>query len=78
MPSNIFIVAACNPNRSNSLATHANKEHEIETWVKGTYTVQKLHPAMKSLMWDYGSLNDEQESHYINEKMIMVNINFDL
>ena len=28
-------------------------------------------------MWNYGSLNDEQEKDYIKEKMIMVNKEFD-
>jgi len=28
-------------------------------------------------MWNYGSLNDEQESDYVKAKMIMVNKDFD-
>ena len=28
-------------------------------------------------MWNYGSLNDEQEADYIKAKMIMVNKDFD-
>ena len=71
-------MAACNPHRGNSLAVHANTENKAETWVKGSYYVQKLHPTMRFLMWDYGSLNDEQESHYIKAKMVMVNIDFDM
>lgn len=78
IPSNIFIVAACNPHRGNSLAPHANNEDDIETWVRGTYNVQKLHPTMRFLMWEYGSLNDEQEMHYIKAKMVMVNIGFNM
>ena len=27
-------------------------------------------------MWDYGSLNDEQEAAYVRAKMIMVNEDF--
>ena len=29
-------------------------------------------------MWDYGSLNEEQESHYIEAKMVMINNEFDM
>ena len=38
--------------------------------------MRKLHPTLKFLMWNYGSLNDEQESDYIKAKMIMVNKDF--
>ena len=74
LPSNIFLVAACNPHRGNSLAIHENKdEHKAETWVRGSYYVQQLHPTLSFLMWDYGSLNKDQESAYVKAKMIMVN-----
>ena len=35
--------------------------------------MQKLHPTFKFLIWNYGSLNDEQEADYIKEKMKMIN-----
>ena len=76
LPSNIFLIAACNPHRGNSLIVHQNKwdeYSETETWFRGSYYVQKLHPTLKFLMWNYGSLNDEQEADYIKEKMKMVN-----
>ena len=77
LPSNIFLVAACNPHRGNSLAIYENKdEHKAETWIRGSYYVQKLHPTLKFLMWDYGSLNKEQELAYVEAKMIMVNEDF--
>ena len=47
------------------------------TWFRGSYNVQKLHPTLKFLMWNYGSLSDAQERDYIKEKMIMVNKDFD-
>ena len=78
LPANIFLIAACNPHRGNSLAVHENnKENISETWIRGTYYVQQLHPTMKFLMWDYGSLNDVQELAYIKAKMEMANENFD-
>lgn len=60
------------------MIVHTNKEHEVDTWVRGSYYVQKLHPTMRFVMWDYGSLNAEQESHYIEAKMVMVNNEFDM
>ena len=90
LPSNIFLVAACNPHRGNSLDVHGYREdlevpvHNIhqdgpkeEMWFRGSYYVHKLHPTLKLLMWNYGSLNDEQEADYIEEKMNMVNADFD-
>ena len=44
----------------------------METWVRGTYYVRALHPTLKHLMWDYGSLDQSQERDYINEGMQMM------
>lgn len=68
IPENVFIVAACNPHRGNSLASH-------KTWVRSTYYVRPLHPTLKCLMWDYGALNQHQERDYVNAKMKMINKN---
>ena len=70
IPDNVFIVAACNPHRSNSLASHSSQK---ETWVRGSYYVRQLHPTLHFLMWDYGSLDENQERDYINAKMKMLN-----
>ena len=79
LPDNVFLVAACNPQRSNSLIVHESKEeYKRETWVRGSYYVKKLHPTLRFLMWDYGSLDDEQESAYVVAKMVMANENFDM
>ena len=69
IPNNVFIVAACNPHRGNSLASHRQKK----TWVRGAYYVRQLHPTLHFLMWDYGSLDEDQEREYINVKMKMHN-----
>ena len=60
-------MAACNPHRGNSLATH-------QAWLRGTYNVRPLHPTLKLLMWDYGALDKHQERDYVNAKMKMINI----
>ena len=65
----MFIVAACNPNRGNSLALHS----QDETWIQAAYYVRQLHPTLRFLMWDYGSLDKHQEKYYINAKMDMFN-----
>ena len=69
IPENVFIVAACNPNRGNSLSSHGQKE----TWIRGAYYVRQLHPTLCYLMWDYGSLDEHQERDYINAKMRILN-----
>ena len=68
IPENVFIVAACNPQRGNSLVSHRQKE----TWIRGTYYVRQLHPTLHLLMWDYGSLDKDQEREYIKAKMKML------
>eukprot|EP00731_Ephydatia_muelleri_P036542 Em0275g1a len=67
IPSNLFIVAACNPHRGNSLAF---KQH---SWVRGSYSVHQLPPTLRLLTWDYGSLNTGQENDYIWEKLKLLN-----
>ena len=73
IPRNIFIIAACNPHRGDSLAIHAETSNDNESWLKGTYYVRKLHPTLRFLMWDYGSLNEHQEIEYVHAKMAMLN-----
>jgi len=80
IPKNIFIIAACNPHRGNSLAalTVANagrlrviNDYSADTWIMDSYFVQKLHPTLAHLMWDYGSLDEGQEEQYILSKVDM-------
>ena len=70
----MFIIAACNPHRGDSLAVHTETSSDTESWLKGTYYVHKLHPTLQFLMWDYGSLNEHQELQYVYAKMAMLNI----
>jgi len=88
LPSNIFIVAACNPHRGNSLAIHTKGDDieqqkyqegsKTEKWFKGSYYVQKLHPTLRFLLWNYGQLDAGQEADYVNAKMIMINKHFEM
>ncbi len=56
------MVAACNPHRGNSVASH-------KQWLNTTYFVHPLHPTLKLLRWDYGALDSHQEFYYIQAKM---------
>ena len=67
IPENMFVVAACNPHRGNSLASHVQ-----DRWLRGSYYVRPLHPSLQLIMWDYGSLDSAQERDYINAKMKML------
>lgn len=73
IPPNIFIIAACNPHRANSLAILDDQTSiataSKETWVRGSYYVQKLPPTFQFLLWDYVALDDEQEREYIRAKL---------
>ena len=77
IPKNLFIVAACNPHRGNSLAalTVANvryiNDNSDATWLMDSYYVRQLHPTLAQLMWDYGSLDEGQEGQYVQAKVNM-------
>lgn len=71
IPFNVFIIAACNPHRGNSLAP----TRPDETWVRGSYYVHRLHPTLRYLMWDYGALNELQERRYIEAKVKLLHSN---
>ena len=68
----MFIVAACNPYRANSLAAL-----DKEQWTTGAYYVRPLHPTLELLMWDYGALEPSQERQYIFAKMKMTHAHAD-
>lgn len=73
----MFIIAACNPHRANSLATLDDQTSITvslhETWVRGSYYVQKLPPTLRFLIWDYKSLDSAQEREYIRAKLVQLN-----
>lgn len=65
IPGNVFVIGACNPHRGNSLALS-------ETWVRGSYQVEELHPTLYFLKWDYGCLTSEQVKEYVRVKLAMM------
>ena len=70
LPENIFVVAACNPHRSNSLASRHELSDDVGT--KSSYYVRKLHPTMELMKWDFGALDDYQERLYVFAKLQMM------
>lgn len=40
-----------------------------KVWLKPRYYVRELHPTIDYLKWDYGALNDAQETEYITAKI---------
>ena len=71
LPENVFIIAACNPHRSDSTAA----SHSISDISSTDYYVRKLHPTMQLLKWNYGALDQEQEQDYIRAKFKMMRSN---
>ena len=69
IPSNVFLVAACNPHRGSSVAIRSCSERD--DWVLGSYYVRPVPPTLRFLTWDYGALDDNQERDYIQEKIAM-------
>jgi hypothetical protein len=71
VPENVFIVAACNPHRGNSIILEERKAiSKVRT--RTTYYVHPLHPTLLHLKWDYGALNEDQELLYVQQKMEMI------
>lgn len=64
LPSNVFIIAACNPHRGDSTAA----THAFSDILSTSYYVRKMHPTMKLLKWSYGALDEDQERDYIRAK----------
>uniref|UniRef100_A0A1X7VIM8 Uncharacterized protein n=1 Tax=Amphimedon queenslandica TaxID=400682 RepID=A0A1X7VIM8_AMPQE len=65
----IFIVAACNPHRADSLAAVTlTSAKDSKNWFNPTYNVQNLPPTLKLIMWDYEQLKEADEREYIKEK----------
>ena len=46
-------------------------ENSAETWIMDSYFVRRLHPTLAHLMWDYGSLGEDQERQYVLSKVNM-------
>lgn len=68
MAENIFIVAACNPHRGNSLAMLAKQN---DSWLNASYYVQSLPHTLSILKWDYGQLEVKNEEEYIHKMLLL-------
>ena len=73
IPSNVFIIAACNPHRGDSTALSHCKANYRQ--ISDSYFVRKLHPTLSLLKWDYGALSADEEHDYIREKLTMLQKN---
>ena len=69
IPTNVFLVAACNPHRGSSVPIRSSSERD--DWILGSYYVRPVPPTLRFLTWDYGALSDSQEFAYIQEKISM-------
>ena len=77
----MFFIAACNPHRGNSLAalnidtkpgeSRVVSDNSEEVWIMDSYYVRQLHPTLAHLIWDYGSLGEDQERQYVQAKVDM-------
>ena len=76
IPSNVFVIAACNPHRGSSAAIRSCSQQN--DWVLGSYYVRPLPPTLQFLTWDYGALDYSQERDYIQEKIAMNRGEFDV
>ena len=74
LPKNLFIIAACNPHRGNSVSTiqKPSGNEMNEKWFKEHYLVRPLHPSFKHLIWDFGFLESHEEKLYIEAKLMQL------
>ena len=66
LAENIFIVAACNPHRGNSLAMLAKQN---DSWLNASYYVQSLPHTLNILKWEYGQMEEKNEKDYIRQML---------
>lgn len=74
----MFIVAACNPHRGNSVLLEMNGEaikSSKDDWFRSSYYVRTLPPTLQLIKWNYGALEEVDELEYIREKFKLQNAN---
>ena len=74
LPNNLFVIAACHPQRTLSVPV-TNQSKELD-WVLGWYHVNPVHPTMELLKWNFGALNEVQENEYIANLMAITAVKF--
>lgn len=74
LPSNIVIVAACNPAREKIELAGDRREELGSEWAIGHYQVHPLPASMQHMTWDYGSLMPAQEKEFIQKRLRFANL----
>ena len=72
LPDNLIFIAACNPYRlrENSIvSTGLDGKHQQDEMSKLVYRVHPLPETMMDYVWDYGSLDKEDEKSYIRQML---------
>ena len=69
IPSNVIILAACNPARKKLTVYGDRKEEHGMDWVSGHYQVHPLPQSLQLMTWDYGSLTKIQEEEFIYKRV---------
>jgi hypothetical protein len=76
LEENIVIIAACNPVRESSLSKEgAHRLNDLgREWVSGHYQVRQLPSSLAMISWDYGALKREQEKEFIQQRILMMDV----
>ena len=61
-----------------SMGSASDDSTQEETFLKGTYFVQKLHPTLDLVTWNYGALDEFQENAYVRAKLSMLEQEMDI
>ena len=72
LPSNIVVIAACNPAREKLVhlsADNARREELGKEWAMGHYQVHPLPLSIELITWDYGALTKEQEEEFVHKRL---------
>eukprot|EP01129_Flabellula_baltica_P004675 TRINITY_DN1646_c0_g1_i4.p1 TRINITY_DN1646_c0_g1~~TRINITY_DN1646_c0_g1_i4.p1 ORF type:complete len:4926 (+),score=974.20 TRINITY_DN1646_c0_g1_i4:1136-14779(+) len=71
LPHNIFAVLACNPKLDREEQTNKKSlTGDSSLDFRAYYQVKKFPPTMISLIWDYGSLAENQELEYVRYRLL--------
>ena len=72
LPSNIVVIAACNPAREKLVHlsdVNARREELGKEWAMGHYQVHPLPLSIEMITWDYGALTKEQEEEFVTKRL---------
>ena len=74
LPSNVVVIAACNPARDKlSLSENIVRREELgKEWAMGHYQVHPLPKSIEQLVWDYGALTETQEAEFVEKRLALL------